>query len=177
LSQGFILTDTSGGFVFNSPDTGNGSPQIPGNNPFYAGANAVAAFSPATINLAQTSGDPFSLLSIDLARNFEFDPAPTVTFTGSLVGGGTVSESFTVTTPSGAGAFQSFSFTGFTNLKSVIWDQPTFDLGLYQFTNINLSTAAGSAIPEPSSLVIAMTLFGGGGLASIRRRRQRQQPE
>src|SRR5207244_1429781 len=81
-SQGFTLTSTGGGFVFNSPDTGNGSPQSVGNNPFYAGANGLASFSPATITLTQTNGDPFSLLSIDLARNFEFDPAPTVTFTG-----------------------------------------------------------------------------------------------
>lgn len=98
-SQGFTLTSSSGGFVFNSPDTGNGSLQPVGNNPFYAGANGLAAFSPATITLTQTNGDPFSLLSIDLARNFEFDPAPTVTFTGTLADGGKVSETFMVTTP------------------------------------------------------------------------------
>jgi hypothetical protein len=33
-----------------------------------------------------------------------------------------------------------------------------------------------SVVPEPSSLVIAMTLFGGFGLMGVRRRRQRQQP-
>jgi hypothetical protein len=36
-SQGFTLTSTSGGWVFNSPDTGNGGSQPVGNNPFYAG--------------------------------------------------------------------------------------------------------------------------------------------
>ena len=60
-SQGFTLTSSSGGFVFNSPDTGNGSPQTPGSNPFFAGANGLAAFSPATITLTQTNGNPFSL--------------------------------------------------------------------------------------------------------------------
>jgi hypothetical protein len=175
ISQGFTLTSSSGGFVFNSSDTGNGSSQTPGNNLFFAGANALAAFAPATINLAQTSGDSFSLLSIDLARNFEFDPAPTVTFTGSLDGGGTIIESFTVTTPAGSPpAFQSFSFTGFTNLKSVSWDQPVFTQGLHQFTNVSLSTDTGSAIPEPSSLTIALTLFGGYGLLAVRQRRQRR---
>ncbi len=78
VSQGFTLTSSSGGFVFNSPDTGNGSPQTVGNNPYYAGANGLAAFAPATITLSQTNGNPFSLLSIDLARNFEFDIPPTV---------------------------------------------------------------------------------------------------
>jgi hypothetical protein len=150
LSQGFTLTSSSGGFVFNSPDTGNGSMQTPGNNPFYAGANALAAFAPATITLTQTDGAPFSLLSIDLARNFEFDPAPTVLFTGTLAGGGTVSQSFTVTTPVGSpAAFQPFDFTGFTGLASVSWDQPDPSLGLNQFTNITLSI-----VPEPSSWVL-----------------------
>ena len=146
-SQGFTLTSSSGGFVFNSPDTGNGSSQPVGNNPFYAGANGLAAFSPATITLTQTNGDPFSLLSIDLARNFEFDPAPTVTFTGTLAGGGTVSETFTVTTPPppSPASFQTFDFTGFTDVTSVSWDQPVFTQGLHQFTNIHLSTE-----PSPS---------------------------
>ena len=153
MSQGFSLTSTSGGFVFNSPDTGNGSSQPIGNNPYYAGANGLAAFSPATIILTQTNGDPFSLLSIDLARNFEFDPAPTVSFTGTLAGGGTVSETFMVTTPPPPSppSFQTFEFTGFTNVTSVSWDQPVFTQGLHQFTNIHLSTGA---VPEPAALTL-----------------------
>jgi hypothetical protein len=169
MSQGFTLTSSSGGFVFNSPDTGNGSPQIVGNNPFYAGANGLSAFSPATITLAQTDGSPFSLLSIDLARNFEFDPAPTVTFTGLKTGGGTVMASFTVTTPSGPPAsFQTFDFTGFTDLSSVSWDQGDSAQGVHQFGNIHLSTAA--AVPEPGSLALFLSLTGVGFL---RRRRAR----
>jgi hypothetical protein len=158
-SQGFTLTSSSGGWVFNSPDTGNGAPQIPGSNPYYAGANGLAAFSPATTTLTQTNGSPFSLLSIDLARNFEFDPAPTVTFTGMIEGGGTVTDTFTVTTPVGPpAAFQTFTFTGFADLTSVSWDQPDPAAGLNQFTNITLST-----VPEPSSLILAG--FGALGLA------------
>jgi hypothetical protein len=150
-SQGFTLTSTSGGFVFNSPDTGNGTPQPVGNNPFYAGANALAAFAPATITLTPTTGDPFSLLSIDLARNFEFDPAPTVTFTGTLAGGGTVSETFMVTTPPPPSppSFQTFDFTGFTDVTSVSWDQSS--AALHQFTNITISTGA---VPEPAALTL-----------------------
>ncbi len=169
LSQGFTLVSTSGGWVFNSPDTGNGSPQAIGNNPFYAGENALAAFSPATLTLTQTDGAPFSLLSIDLARNFAFDPAPTVTFTGTLAGGGTVSETFSVTTPPGVpGSFQTFSFAGFTDLVSVSWDQPDPSEGLNQFSDIRLSTA----IPEPSPLIlVSVGALGCSLLVLIRRRR------
>ncbi len=168
-SQGFTLTSSSGGFVFNSPDTGNGSPQVPGNNPYYAGENGLAAFAPATITLTQTNGHPFNLLSIDLARNFEWDPAPTVTFTGTLQSGGTVTETVTVTTPVGPpAAFQTFPLTGFTDLTSVSWDQPVFTEGLNQFTDITLSS-----VPEPSSLVLA----GVGALSlafpSLARQRRR----
>lgn len=156
VSQGFVLTSTSGGFVFNSPDTGNGVFQAPGSNPFYAGANGLAAFTPATITLAAVGGDAFSLVSIDLARNFLFDPAPTVTFTGTLEGGGTVVQSFTVTTPAAVPAFQTFAFTGFEGITSLSWDQPVFTEGLHQFTNIRI---ASGVVPEPSSLVlIALTM-------------------
>lgn len=128
------------------------------------------AFSPATITLAQTSGSPFSLLSIDLARDFAFDPAPTVTFIGALAGGGTVSQTFTVTTPPGApAAFQTFDFTGFTGLASVSWDQPVFTQGLHQFGNIHLSTAA---VPEPTSYqMAALATVGSLGLLHLRRRK------
>jgi hypothetical protein len=122
-SQGFMLTGTSGGFVFDSPDTGNGSPQTVGNNAFYAGANGLAAFAPGIVTLSQTNGDPFSLLSIDLARNFAFDPPRSTTFTGMLAGGGTVAETFSVSISSPPLIFQTFDFAGFTNVTSVSWDQ------------------------------------------------------
>ncbi|HWB14279.1 MAG TPA: PEP-CTERM sorting domain-containing protein [Pirellulales bacterium] len=169
ISHGFTLTSTSGGFVVNSPNTGNGAPQTPGNNPFYAGATGLAAFTPATITLRQTSGDPFSLLTIDLARNFDFDPAPAVTFTGILAAGGTLSQTFNVTTIGGfPQSFQTFDFTGFTGLSSVSWDQPDLAQGLHQFGNIRLSNEASGAVPEPSTL--ALFVAGSIGLLGYVRR-------
>jgi hypothetical protein len=148
-SQGFQLTSTSGGFVFNSPDTGNGSFQTVGNNPFYTGANGLAAFVPATITLTQTNGDPFSLLSIDLARIFSSDPAPSVPCAGTLAGGGTVHQMLTVTTSSPPLTFQTFDLTGFTNVISVSWEQDVVaSEGVHQFGNIHLFIGA---VPEPAS--------------------------
>jgi hypothetical protein len=171
LSHGFILTGNSGGFVFNSPDTGSGSPKPTGNNPFYAGANGLAAFVPATITLAQTNGDPFTLLSIDLARNFAFDLPPSIAFTGTLAGGGTVMETVMVSTSSPPLNFQTFDFTEFTRVTSVSWDQETDgSQGVHQFTNIHL--LIGAAVPEPP----ALTLLALGILltpAYTRRLRQR----
>jgi hypothetical protein len=168
MSQGFTLTSSSGGFVFNSPDTGNGLSQPVGNNPFYAGANGLAAFSPATITLTQTNGNPFSLLSIDLARNFAFDSAPSVTFTGTLADGGTVMETFTVTTSSPPLVFQTFDFSGFTNLTSVSWGQGT--QGVHQFTNIVIPTGV---VPEPpASTLLALGIPLVLAYASRARRRE-----
>jgi hypothetical protein len=49
-----------------------------------------------------------------------------------------VTESFTVTTLVGVRGFQTFDFTGFTNLVSVTWGQPQLADGLHQFTDISL---------------------------------------
>ncbi len=163
-SQGFTLTATnpptglSAGFEAHGPSS-----------PFYAGEIGLVAFAPATsppdnlIDLTKDDGTSFSLVSIDLARNFAFDPAPTVSFTGTLAGGGTVMESFTVTVPGGTAAFQTFDFTGFDNVLSVTWGQPQLSDGLHQFAQINIVTPA-AVIPEPSTLVISSILFGMSGL-------------
>jgi hypothetical protein len=156
-THGFTLTATnpptgfSAGFEVHGPASS-----------LYAGEIGLVAFAPATsppdniIDLVKTDGTAFSLLSIDLARNFAFDPAPTVTFTGTLSGGGTVTESFTITTPVGTAAFQTFDFTGFTNVTSVTWGQPQLSDGLHQFANIHIA----NPVPEPSTLVMSSILFG-----------------
>jgi hypothetical protein len=99
---------------------------------------------------------PFSLLSIDLAReNFyttpvNFVPYPVVTFTGRLVGGGTVSQTFTV--DQAEFAFATFEFgSDFTNLSSVSWRQPGTGQGQHQFDNIRVM----AAVPEPATLATA----------------------
>jgi hypothetical protein len=169
-SQGFRLTATdpstgfSAGFQARGANAGG----------FFAGDRGLAAFSPATspdniIELTRIDGDPFDLLSIDLARDFLFDPAPTVIFTGSLVGGGTVSQTFTVTTPPGVAALQTFAFTGFTDLLSVSWGQPPVANGRHQFADVTLDVAA--TVPTPATLLLLVSAVFAIGAARARRRR------
>ena len=170
-SQGFILMATLG---FNTYGTGATN--------FYMGEKSLAPIAPtdpgqvSDIVLTWTGGGPFDLLSIDLARNFAFDTAPTVTFTGTLAGGGTVSETFTVTLDPPERDFQTFTFTPeFTGLTQVSWSQPAFPppqgQGLHQFTDITLQ-APSAPVPEPSGLVLA-GIAALGGLLLGRRRREK----
>jgi hypothetical protein len=167
-NSGFTLTATNPSTGFQTGFQAHGANSI-----FFAGAIGVTAFAPASapdnvIELQQTSGDPFSLVSIDLARNFAFDPAPTVTFVGTKVGGGTVTETFTVTTPLGVDAFQTFTFSGFTNLAAVTWGQPVASSGMHQFTDINLAVPVAST-PEPGTWLLLVGALS--GLAGYRCRR------
>jgi hypothetical protein len=151
VSQGFTLTATNPPTGFSSGLVAHGPNSI-----FFEGKVGVSTFAPSSppdnvLQLTQTNGQAFSLLSIDLARLFPFDDAPTVTFTGTKVGGGIVTMSFTVDTPSGVRQFETFNFAGFTNLVSVTWGQPAPPAGANQFTDILLQTGA---VPEPSSLAL-----------------------
>jgi hypothetical protein len=87
-SHGFMLTAIN-------PPTGflSGFQAQGPNSAFFAGEIGVVAFAPATsppdnvITLSQDGGGPFPILSIDLARNSAFDPAPTVDFVGTKADG------------------------------------------------------------------------------------------
>jgi len=164
-TKGFTLASTNPPTGFSAGFEVHGPTSL-----FYAGEVGVLTFAPATapdnlITLTQTSGQPFNLVSIDLARYFPFDPAPTVTFTGIKSNGSTVNESFTVTVPVGTAAFQTFDFTGFTDVTSVSWGQPPLADGLNQFSRIDIG-ATGAPVPEPGSVALLVSL--GGVLLGLR---------
>lgn len=123
--------------------------------------NGTNSTSDPVMQLAASGGDAFNLTSIDLAE--VNSGKAEVTFTGFILGGGTVTQSFTLdgafTTGSG---FQSFGFTGFNNLTHVEWNNAD---PFHQFDNIVVNT-----VPLPA----AIWLFGSGllGLLGVTRRRR-----
>jgi hypothetical protein len=159
-NQGFSLSSTLG---FNTYGSGLTN--------FYAGVASLSPIVGSDVELKSTDNSPFSLTSILLTRNFAFDPAPTVTFTGALAGGGTVTQAFSVTAPLGIPAFQTFQFTGFTNVLKVDWSQASVAQGLHQFADVTIQTGA-TAIPEPVSVLLLGVGLAGSTLIGRPRMKQ-----
>ncbi len=120
--------------------------------------------SPGTTTLTSVDGSAFTLESIDLA---EVVGAGTITFTGEIFGGGTVTQNFTL---DGDPGFETLVFSDvfpdvdFTNLVSVSWTQALGEV--YQFDNIVLTFGAG-AVDDGNDVLVGGNgsdeLFGGTG--------------
>ncbi len=122
----------------------------------YAGENNLFDSNYHDVTtLTTVNGKPFDIQSIDLAEMY-FPPAPDnepTTFTGTKVGGGTVTELFNVDTTT----FLTYDFSGFSDLTSLSWTST----GPYtpQFANIDITT-----VPEPGTW--AMLVLGAFGLGA-----------
>lgn len=157
--QGFTLTDNSG---FGPPSYGLAT--WGASSVSYTGSQSLFNNGVAqTTTLTKDRGEVFSLDSIDLSELFNnASGVATVSFTGFLLGGGTVAQSFTTDGVFGA---QTFIFgSAFVNLTSVSWRQ---DAPFHQFDNIVVD----ATVPEPSSALGLLGFGTIGGAASIRRRR------
>ena len=109
--------------------------------------------------LKASDGSAFNLGSIDLCELSDYTTESySVTFTGLLSSGATVTQTLTL---DGTFGIDSFSFdSDFSNLTSVSWDSGVYGV---QFDNINVS-----AVPVPA----AAWLLGSGllGLFGLRRK-------
>lgn len=114
-----------------------------------------------TTTITAVGGAAFSLNQFDIGLSYYAGTNENVTVVGNLVGGGSVSQTISLTD-----AFQTITLTGFNNLTSVI--VPSLSFGYIAFDNIVYNA---NQVPEPASLAI----FGLGlaGLASLRRRKQK----
>jgi hypothetical protein len=131
-------------------------------DPRYAGENNLFDSNyQDTTTLTTINGRPFAIQSIDLAEMYLGSQPSTepTTFIGTLVGGGTVTQTFDVSNTS----FQTYLFGGsFSGLTSVSWTATT---ETPQFANINVS-----AVPEPSTWAMLLLGFTGIGFMAYRRK-------
>lgn len=127
----------------------------------YAGSAGLGATLLTTTTLSRTDGAAFSLSSISLADFVSLPGAYDVTFVGHQVGGGTVSQTFSL---DGSHTFSDYTFTGFNNLLSASWKEGA--LHTFQVDNI---AATVSAVPEPATYGM---LLGGLGLMGFMLRRK-----
>ena len=160
------------GFTLTSPD---GFVAYDGSSFFGDGETSLYDYGEGT-TLTQDSGQAFSLNAIDLGPAYgnsygtKFDGP--VLFTGTRADGTTVTATETMT----SATFQTFTFSGFTDLSSLTF-MGNYNSGsgsLVQFDNIVLTPAdAPSAAPEPSQ-VAALGFTAFGVLALILRARKRK---
>jgi hypothetical protein len=175
--SGFTITSSLDPFAFAYQIWGSDSP-------YSTGSTAVTNGQIASTTLTQVGGGAFTLASIDLADYANANPSyyygggggaipipVTVDFIGYLVGGGTVSESFTTDALLG---MQNFNFTNFTNLTSVEFGS-TGSFPYFQFDNINVTSANSTAVPEP--FTVLGTLVGAGASVALKRKLARRDPQ
>jgi hypothetical protein len=172
--QGGLYTESGFEITNNLATSGLGSVSYTvigsGTSRFAGSTTLTHTFSGMTTTLTQVGGGAFSLASIELADvpNQGFNIP--VNFVGNLIGGGTVSQSFTTDSTPG---LETFNFSGFTNLASVTLI-PTAPGGAanIQFDNINVTAASSTAVPEP--FTILGTLVGAGGSVALKRKLARR---
>lgn len=165
---------TEAGFTLTAPLPGFGTWCADAVN--YAGPGMWIRADQGEGNIAaltKNAGGTFSINAIELAHQQPASDAQSFTFTGNLLGGGTVTQTFTIGAQAGGPTFTPFLFDAtWTNLVSVDFAPQVYSF--YQFTNIVLDAPV-STIPEPASMILLGTGLVGVFVAVRRRRKKSPQ--
>ena len=144
----------------------------PSYSAYYSGSPALVNNSSTgtAVDITGATGSLFSFFSIGLAPYLGLFGGPTtVSFVGSLSGGGTVSRNITL--PGATNTLTNFTFINFTSLTSLrlTVTSPASD-PYVQFDNVTVGV-----VPEPASvLLMGIGLLSIGAYARRRRRAVRQ---
>lgn len=161
---------TQQGFTFSAP---SGFIAIGADNPNGDGETSLYAGGAAT-TLTQTNGKAFDFTAIDLGPllgNIEgnLNGGP-VLFTGTFLGGKTVTDTKTIT----SGTYRTFTFTGFTGLQSLTFGPAPGSTTAPLFDNVVVTgtPAAVAPVPEASTVVSLGLMLALGGLAFAAKRKK-----
>jgi hypothetical protein len=175
-SPGAVQLSTASfqGFTFTSVDNFNHVASGTFSNAVSHNGTSFLVVSPnATGALIMSNGGAsFSITSFDADTFVHIQGATTITVTGKLSDGGTVSQTF-VTDSLGDGPgpiadFQTFSLVGFNDLVSVQFSSVSKP---FTIDNINVQTST-APVPEPATLLLMGT--GLSGAAAVARRRRKK---
>jgi len=167
---------TEDGFKISQPDSqafdlaffGTAESRFPGSTALFN--NTVDGL--IRLQTEAMDGTPFDLLSIDLAE-LNTPSVADVTFVGTLLGGGTVDQTFTLDGVGPGNGLETFSFTGFTDVISVDWRQES---PFHQFDNIVINEESDVPAPVPAPGSLALLGLGLAGVGLARRRRRNSAP-
>ena len=162
VAQGYSFDFIAGGWAVTND-----------NNSFFnynaSGGIAGAKFAgngapPIVITMGQLGGGGFDLATFDAATGeANFGGASTIDLLGTFVGGGTVTQSISVTHD-----WASYALSGFTNLVSLKFSNRDAVAGI---SIDNLNSTAATAVPEPETY--ALMGLGLAALGLMRRRATR----
>jgi hypothetical protein len=149
----FTFNPTSGGYNF----TALGGFAITwSGNPYSDNGTQSLIYAFGSMEMTKVGGGAFGVSQLDSGLTwFTSETSLSVTVTGALAGGGTVSDSYTI-----GDGFQTYSFSNLNNVTSLTFTASPD--GYVAIDNIH-------AVPEASTWVMMLAGFGALGFAGYRR--------
>ena len=139
---------------------------VPGTTgPEYSGSTGLASgYYYGSIEIERVDSTPFTLTSIDVGEFNPGDNLASVTITGTLSAGGTVTQTLSVNPTQ---TFETNTLTGFSSVTSVTLFGNAAPSGEVWFQIDNVAFSDAASAPEPASYLL---LLGGVAILALMRR-------